>query len=92
MKLSAKAMAWTMAVLWGGCVFLAGILNLIFPSYAVSFLDMVKSIYPGYGHVWGFWGVIVGTLYALLDGAICGWLLGWLYNIFAKPASGAGAA
>jgi hypothetical protein len=37
MKLSAKAMAWTMAVLWGGCVFLAGILNLIFPSYAVSF-------------------------------------------------------
>jgi hypothetical protein len=36
--------------------------------------------------------VIVGTLYALLDGAICGWLLGWLYNIFAKPASGAGAA
>ncbi len=27
--------------------------------------------------------VAVGTIYGLLDGAIAGLLLGWLYNIFA---------
>jgi hypothetical protein len=86
-KLSTKALAWTAAVLWGATVFVVGILNLIWPSYAAAFLDMVKSIYPGYGAMSGFLAVIVGTLYALVDGAICGALFGWLYNMFAQPSS-----
>jgi hypothetical protein len=24
--------------------------------------------------------VIVGTLYALIDGAVCGWIIAWVYN------------
>lgn len=90
MKLSVKALAWTGATVWGGCLFLMGILNLMFPRYGVAMLDMLRSIYPGYGAMSGFAGVIVGTLYALLDGAICGALLAWLYNRFA--ASGASAS
>jgi hypothetical protein len=84
MKLSIKAMAWAAAILWAACLFLTGILNLIFPSYGVAFLDMMKSIYPGYEHMSGFGGVVVGTLYALVDGAVCGALFGWLYNVFAR--------
>jgi hypothetical protein len=84
MKLSIKGMAWTAGVLWAACLFLTGVLNLIFPSYGVAFLDLVKSVYPGYAHVSGFTGVIVGTLYALVDGAVCGALLAWLYNAFAR--------
>lgn len=91
MKLSVKGLAWTGAVLWGGCVFLMGILNLMFPRYGVAMLDMIRSIYPGYGAMSGFAGVIVGTLYALLDGAICGALLAWLYNQFAKSGTSASA-
>ena len=91
MQLSVKGLAWTGAVLWGLAVFLTGVLNLIFPSYGVAMLDMVRSIYPGYGATAGFVGVIVGTLYAALDGAVCGALLAWLYNRFAK-SSGAPTA
>ncbi len=87
MRLSVKGLAWTGAVLWGGCLLLTGILNLMFPTYGVAMLDVVRSVYPGYASLSGFEGVIVGTLYALVDGAICGALLAWLYNIFAKPGA-----
>ena len=91
MKLSVKAMAWTGAVLWGACILLTGILNLLFPGYGVAVLDLAKSIYPGYGATSGFAGVIVGTLYAIVDGAVCGAIVAWLYNLFAgaRPAPSA---
>ena len=41
------------------------------------------SIYPGYHGPAGFGSVIVVTLYALLDGLVCGALFAWLYNAFA---------
>ncbi len=87
MKLSTRALAWTSALLWGGAVLLTGILNLVWPKYGVAFLDTLRSLYPGYGATSGFVGVIVGTLYALVVGTICGALVAWLYNRFAKPES-----
>ena len=87
MKLSVKGLALASAVLWGAALFLTGILNLIFPKYGVAMLDLMRSIYPGYAAMSGFLGVIVGTLYALVDGAICGALLAWLYNTFTKPGA-----
>lgn len=82
MKLSVKGLALTSAILWGGCILLVGILNLIWNGYGVAFLDMARSIYPGYATTGGFGGVVVGTLYGAIDGAICGALFGWLYNLF----------
>jgi hypothetical protein len=32
--------------------------------------------------------VIIGTLYALLDGAIAGLVFAWLYNMFVGKPSG----
>jgi hypothetical protein len=87
MKLSIKGMAWTSAVLWAACLFLTGILNLIFPSYGGSILNFAKSIYPGYAAMSGFVGVIVGTIYALVDGLICGAIFAWLYNKLAGTAA-----
>ncbi len=94
MRLSTKAMAWTAGILWAAAIFLTGVLNLIWPGYAIAFLDMAKSIYPGYAHIGGFAGVIVGTLYALVDGLVCGVIFAWLYNTLAAggPAPGAPAA
>lgn len=80
MKLSVKGLAVTAAVLWGGCILLTGILNLIWGGYGVAFLDMVRSVYPGYAGTSGFAGVIVGTLYGAVDGAVCGALFAWIYN------------
>ncbi len=83
MKLSVKALGLTGAILWGGAILLCGIANLIWPSYAVEFLTMVSSIYPGFHASRTFADVIVGTAYALVDGGVCAMFFGWLYNLLA---------
>ncbi len=80
MKLSIKGLALTSGILWGASILLVGVGNLIWPSYGVAFLDLARSIYPGYGSMGGFGGVIVGTLYGVADGAIAGAIFAWLYN------------
>lgn len=83
MKLSVKGLAWAMGLLWGALVLLVGVLNLVFPGYGAVFLEWMASFYPGYHGPAGMGSVVVATLYGLVDGAIFGWLLAWLYNAFA---------
>jgi hypothetical protein len=81
MKLSMKGMAIAGALMWGIlAVFGVGMLNLTWPSYGREFLQVVASIYPGYHATPSFGHVIVGTLYALVDGAVGGAIFAWLYN------------
>ena len=87
MKLNLKAIALTCAIMWGGLVFLAGISNLLLPSYANALLQIAASIYPGFDVSGTVGDVVVGTLYALLDGAIGGLVFGFLYNIFSAKFS-----
>ena len=91
MRLSAKALAITSGLLWGGCLFLAGLINLAAPSYGADFLRGMGSIYPGFYHTRTFADVLLGTLYGFIDGVIAGWLFGWLYNYFAGPKLQSGA-
>ena len=84
MKLKKRAMALTAAIIWGGAVLLMGIANLIFSPYGEKFMVFVASIYPGYHYPSGFGGVIIATLYALLDGLVCGFLFALIYNAFVK--------
>jgi hypothetical protein len=83
MKLDIKAMAFTAGILWAACFLLTGLANLVWPSYGGAFLDLGASIYPGYHGPAGFGSVIVVTLYALLDGVVCGAVFAWVYNAFA---------
>lgn len=83
MTLDRKALAWTVGLLWGGAVFVVALFNLIFPSYGVAFLEWSASIYPGYHGPAGIGSVFTATMYGLVDGIVCGWLLAWLYNAFA---------
>ncbi len=85
MKLSVRALAITAGVLWGACIFLVGLGNLIWPGYGQALLELAGSLYPGYT-IGGFGSVIVATLYAVLDGAISGAVFAWLYNRLAAPA------
>lgn len=91
MTLSVKGLALTAGILWAAAIFLTGVLNLIWPGYGVAFLDMMRSVYPGYAGVGGFLGVIVGTLYALVDGIITGAIFAWVYNWLSGAAAGPGA-
>lgn len=86
MRLNLKALAIALGLAWGGGVLLVGVAHLLWPSYGASFLEVIASVYPGY-RVGGFGEVIVGTLYALLDGAACGVVVGWLYNAAARAAA-----
>ncbi len=80
MRLSVKAMAIAVSLLYGAIAFLVTIINLIWPNYAVAFLTFQESIHPGFYMGGGFASVIVETLYGLLCGAIFGAFIAWLYN------------
>ncbi|HSB78473.1 MAG TPA: hypothetical protein VLM91_06780 [Candidatus Methylomirabilis sp.] len=80
MRLSMKALAIVGGVLWGGAVFVCGIANALWPPYGAAFLEMAASIYPGYHPSGSIGSILIGTSYAILDGAGCGLLFGWVYN------------
>jgi phosphotransferase system glucose/maltose/N-acetylglucosamine-specific IIC component len=82
MKLSVKGLTLATAIVWALCILVVGILNLIWPGYGGEFLKIMASLYPGYKASGTFIDVIVGMLYALVDGAICGFIFALLYNAF----------
>ena len=84
MRIDVRALGFSLALLWGGAVFITGTANLIWPTYGSAFLEVLASIYPGYQGTASFGQVIVGTLYGLLDGFVGGLVLGWLCNLFSR--------
>ena len=84
MKLSTISFALSCAALWGGGILLVGLLNVIVPAYGGDFLRLIGSVYPGAGT--GLPGVLAGTGWGILDGAVAGFLLAWLYNYFFRSA------
>jgi hypothetical protein len=88
MKLCVKSLAIAGGIFSAALLFLMGLAHLIWPGYGTVFLELAASLYPGY-EVGGFGSVIVATLYAAVDGAVCGAILAWLYNRFVgAPAAG----
>jgi hypothetical protein len=90
MKLNVTALTFTAGLFWGGAILLVAVANLIWPTYGRACLELAASIYPGYRPGTGFGSVVTGTLYALVDGAIGGFLFAWIYNLFAGARRGAG--
>ena len=84
MKLSVRGLMVAAGIVWALTFFAVGYANLQWPPYGKAFLDLMSSIYPGYKTAVGLQGVLVGTGYALVDGAITGMIFGWLYNAVAK--------
>lgn len=92
MKLSVKGFALTVGIVWGGSILMIGILNLMWPGYGVTLLDLARSIYPGYAAMSGFVGVIVGTCYGFVDGLVGGAIFAWLYNMLGGSGAKSTAA
>ena len=84
MQLSIKALVFAVAVLWAGCLLCVGLVHLIVPTYGSAFLSLVSSIYPGFHGSTTLGDTILGTAYALIDGAVGGAVFGWLYNLAAR--------
>ena len=81
MTLSVCRMAMACGILWAVTLLFVGVINRFYPTYGLPFLQVMDSIYPGYHAAFGMKNLIVGALYALLDGAVAGALLAWFYNM-----------
>ena len=91
MRCNVTALTLTVGLFWGGLILIVALANLIWPDYGRAFLDVTASIYPGYRPGSGGGSVITGSLYGLVDGAIAGAVLGWLYNVLARQRPGGAA-
>lgn len=87
MRLSEKALATVGGVLWGGGMLFVSLVNVAIPAYGMEFLNVMSSVYPGFHATHTLRDALVATMYGLVDGAIGGYLLGLLYNWFARPVS-----
>lgn len=82
MRLSLKGLTIAGGLLWGGAILFLGLINIVRPPYGANFLQAISSVYPWFHASGSFVDVLIGTVDALIDGAIAGFLFGWLYNLF----------
>jgi len=86
MKLDTKALALAGAILWGGCMLIMTLANLIWGSYGLEFLQLMASVYPGYHATRSVGEVVIGTFYGATDGLMGGAIFSWLYNRLTKAS------
>jgi hypothetical protein len=86
MRLSVRGAMIASGLLWGGGVLFVLLINLVRPTYGVSFLEVLSSAYPWFHASRSFADVVIGAIDGLIDGAVAGLLFAWLYNIFAGGA------
>jgi hypothetical protein len=86
MRLSPRALAFTLGLIWGGAMLCVGLAHLAVPDYGAGFLSAMSSVYPGFHQPRGVLDVTVGTVYGLLDGGAAGLVAGWLYNRLSHTA------
>ncbi len=72
MRISARALALTLGVLWGGAMLIIGVVHAFTPSYGAGFFAVMGSIYPGIEGTGTAGDVILGMVYGLVDGALRG--------------------
>ena len=79
MRFCVRTTAIPCGILWAVVFFLVAGAQQVWPTYGVAFLELMDGLYPGYAPG-GFGSVIMGSLYAVVDGAIGGAIFAWLYN------------
>jgi hypothetical protein len=79
-KFCVCGLAMASAILWGTGTLVVGLVNRFHPDYGLWYLKMLQSIYPGFVAAYGLKNLLIGVLYSLADGAICGALFALLYN------------
>jgi hypothetical protein len=77
MKLNAKALALTCGVLWAATILLSTWWLLLF-GFKGALMQQLDHFYFGYSVSW--LGGVIGAVWGFVDGCICGFVFGWLYN------------
>jgi len=76
-----KALALAFGATWGGGVFLLGLMAALL-DWGTPMVKVIGSVYLGYGPTPV--GSLIGLVWAVIDGAVGGFVLAWVYNHFAR--------
>ena len=83
MRISTRALALTVGLVWGGGIAFVGLVHLAVPAYGTTFLELTSSIYPGFHGARNLGDALIGIVWGFADGAGGGLICGWLYNLLA---------
>lgn len=79
-KLDPKALAFAIGISWASGIFFLGILSMF--GIGNHIVEIISNVYIGYSST--VKGIIIGTIWAFLDGAIGGLIIAWIYNLFVR--------
>jgi hypothetical protein len=84
MKLSVKALMFASGIGWGLVVLIVGVLNMIFKGagYGAAYLAPVASLFVWYDASGKVVDLIIGIVWALVVGGVCGIVFALIYNAF----------
>lgn len=78
-RLSPMSLGLSMGIIWGGMVFLMGLLAHFF-EYGTAFVTSMGIMYIGYEP--SIIGSAIGGAMGFIDAFIIGIMIAWLYNVF----------
>lgn len=86
-RLCIMAFGLAVGIIWMAGIVIMGIAADFSTSsgYGMLFVNLIKNIYPGYGV--SLQGIIIGGVWALIDGFFAGVFIAWFYNMFASCCS-----
>jgi hypothetical protein len=82
MKLSVKGLMFASGIGWGLIVLVMGVLNMIFEGYGAAYLNSLSAPFPWYAASGKIVDLIIGIVWALVVGGVCGIIFALLYNVF----------
>ena len=82
MRLSVKALMFASGIGWALIVLVVGIFNMIFEGYGAAYLQTLAAPFPWYTASGQIVDLIIGIVWALVVGGICGIIFALLYNAF----------
>ena len=82
MRLSVKALMFASGIGWALIVLFVGILNKIFEGYGAAYLQTLAAPFPWYTASGQIVDLIIGIVWALVVGGVCGIIFALLYNAF----------
>ncbi len=78
-KLNPSKLGLAAGIFWGLSLFVITWISM-YTGYAMFWLSQWMDLYPGYDL--SIVGTFIGLVYGFVDGFVCLFIFGWLYNFF----------
>ncbi|MFA5108192.1 MAG: bacteriophage holin [Candidatus Micrarchaeia archaeon] len=81
-RVCTMSLALALGILWGVGIALTTICAIFYEGYATAFLEVIKSIYPGYSVSYS--GALIGLVYGFIGMFVNGYIIAWLYDMLTR--------